>query len=174
MIRETDQIESELKSPKWTNLTWVELASSLLSGVMSLCSGVRGFPTSEWVAAVFFEFLAPAVANCSNAFSNPVMALWMLEIFFGFLCFFFSPSSVKFGGTSSASRAADDKEWGGGAEGKWWLIKFYPFTEGEKLIDVMSFEIRGSFMKLKRNAHHNILLGVFAASLAHAHRPEVS
>lgn len=89
--------------------TWVALTSSLLSAGMSLCLGVRGFPTSGWVTIVFFEFLMPDVANCSKASSNPVMELWIFDIFFCFFCFFFSMSSVKFGGLALGSCAGKEK-----------------------------------------------------------------
>lgn len=42
---------------------------------------------------------------------------------------------------------------------------------------MMSFESRGNFVKFKkirRSAHHDVLLRVFAASLAHAHTPQVN
>lgn len=94
---------------KLNNLTSVALTSSLMSAGMSLCLGVRGFPTSGWLIVAFFEFLMPDVANCSNAASNPVMELLLFDIFFCFFCFFFSVSSVGYCGLASGS-SADTKK----------------------------------------------------------------
>lgn len=97
---------------------------------MSLCLGARRFPSSEWLAMVFFEVLMLDVANCSNASSNPVMALWIFEIFFGFLCFFFSGSSVRFSDLASGSCAGKEKwQKKKTSEEYWW-----PSWQTEKLL----------------------------------------
>lgn len=85
----------EQSSPGWTPLKLVLLTSSLLSEEMSLCIRGRGLPEAAPASVVFLESMTADVANCSNAFSKPVMAWWAAGGFFGFLCFFLSTSSAE-------------------------------------------------------------------------------
>lgn len=85
----------ESRALQWTPLKLALLTSSLLSEEISLCIWGRGLPAAAPASLVFLESMTADVANCSNAFSKPVMAWWAAGGFFGFLCFFLSTSSAE-------------------------------------------------------------------------------
>lgn len=94
---------SRLLDGMFSKHTWVGLTSSWFSCGSSVCFGVGGPPTSESMSTSSWGSWTRAVANCSKAFSKPVIDVWVFSIFFGFFCFLLSMLSVMFWGFPSSS-----------------------------------------------------------------------